>query len=342
MFFTDKGCADGREEIAKSFGALVISSGEDCGSGLKGLAEHSRGTLLTMGETDDSFDFRRLDGFVQRVLAGDGRVMGNCFEDEIASGALQPPPTHLGNLVLSWLGSTLARSPIKDFQSCLSGINRQSLRVLDLQATSVEFESEVLVESGLGGSRVGEVPSHLSKVRQGGPPHLRSWRGGGCQLRFVLIVSPRLLFLILRTAAFVPGFIGLMLLSLKPVGITDSSQLYLAVLSVVGYQSVLVVFPPSIYVQQEGLRIPRSSNLDRMQKSISLDGDAFVGLFFLYIGLKIALAKLLGWALSWCGLRDAGATVRAANAVVLLMILGAQTSMAGRFLGVPSVRMERS
>jgi len=59
------------------------------------------------------------------------------------------------------------------------------------------------------------------------------------------------LFLIPGTAAFVLGFVGVMLLGFGPVvfgriGFTYSSQLYLAALTVVGFQSVLFAIPAAL------------------------------------------------------------------------------------------------
>jgi hypothetical protein len=211
----------------------------------------------------------------------------------------------------------------------------------------MEFASEVVVKSTLGALRVSEVPTTLKKDGRSRPPHLRSWHDGWRHLRFLLIFSPRWLFLIPGTAAFVLGFVGVMLLGFGPVvvggvGFTYSSQLYLAALTVVGYQSVLFAILTKIYAQREGFRIPRSRNFDRLQKRISLESGAIVGLLLFLIGLGVALAQFIGWASNDFGPLEAGATLRAAIPAALLMMLGSQTIMAGMFLGVLSVGVKRS
>ena len=59
----------------------------------------------------------------------------------------------------------------------------------------MEFASELIVRASLAGLSIIEVPTTLSKDCRSRPPHLRSWRDVWRHLRFLLIYSPRWLFL---------------------------------------------------------------------------------------------------------------------------------------------------
>ncbi|TFC19213.1 glycosyltransferase family 2 protein [Cryobacterium algoritolerans] len=347
VLIADNGSTDGSQEIAEEHGARVVAVAEKgYGSALIGGIEAARGSYVIMGDADDSYDFSALDGFVERLRAGDELVMGNRFRGGIEPGAMPPLHKYLGNPVLSWIGRTLFRSPIKDFHCGLRGFNRQSMLALHLQTTGMEFASEMVVKSTLGGSRVSEVPTTLKKDGRSRPPHLRSWRDGWRHLRFLLIFSPRWLFLIPGSLAFLIGFLGTVLLAFGPVvvgevGFTYSSQIYLAALAVVGYQAFLFALLTKIYAQHEGFRIPRSRNFERLERRISLESGAIVGVVLFLIGLGIALSQLIGWAAGGYGALEAGATIRVAIPSALLMMLGAQTVMGGMFLGVLSVGLKR-
>jgi glycosyltransferase involved in cell wall biosynthesis len=347
VLIADNGSTDGSQQIAEAHGARVVAVAQKgYGSALIGGIEAARGTYVIMGDADDSYDFSELDGFVERLRAGDELVMGNRFRGGIEPGAMPPLHKYLGNPVLSWIGRMLFRSPIKDFHCGLRGFNRQSMLGLHLQTTGMEFASEMVVKSTLGGSRVSEVPTTLKKDGRSRPPHLRSWRDGWRHLRFLLIFSPRWLFLIPGTAGFLIGSIGTIILGFGPVvvgvvGFTYSSQIYLAALAVVGYQAFLFALLTKIYAQHEGFRIPRSRNFERLERRISLESGAIVGVLIFLVGLGIALAQLIGWASSGYGALEAGATVRVAIPSALLMMLGGQTVMAGLFLGVLSVGLKR-
>ena len=68
----------------------------------------------------------------------------------------------------------------------------------------MEFASEMVVKATLARLRIAEVPTTLSPDGRSRPPHLRSWRDGWRHLRFLLLFSPRWLFLLPGRGA-VPG-----------------------------------------------------------------------------------------------------------------------------------------
>ncbi|MBC7441770.1 MAG: glycosyltransferase family 2 protein [Ramlibacter sp.] len=348
VLIADNGSTDGSQAIAVAHGARVVDIAEKgYGSALIGGIDAAQGTFVIMGDADDSYDFENLQGFVERLRGGDELVMGNRFLGGIEPGAMPPLHKYLGNPVLSWIGRVLFRSPIKDFHCGLRGFNRLAMKELHLQTTGMEFASEMVVKSTLGGRRVSEVPTTLSRDGRSRPPHLRSWRDGWRHLRFLLIFSPRWLFLIPGTAAFVIGFLGTMFLAFGTivvgrVGIDVSSQLYLASLTVVGYQAVLFAILTKIYAQHEGFRIPRSRNFDRLEKRISLESGALVGLGLFFVGLVIAIVQLVSWGAGGFGPLEASDALRVGIPAALLMILGAQTIMAGLFLGVLAVGVKRT
>ena len=347
VLIADNGSTDGSQAIAIAHGARVVDiASKGYGSALIGGIQAAEGEYVIMGDADDSYDFSALDGFLQRLRAGDELVMGNRFRGGIAPGAMPPLHKYLGNPVLSTIGRLLFRSPIKDFHCGLRGFNRASIMGLHLQTTGMEFASEMVVKSTLGGLRVSEVPTTLAKDGRSRPPHLRSWRDGWRHLRFLLIFSPRWLFLIPGIVAMVIGLLGSIFLAGGPIklgsiGLDVSSQIYLMALAVVGYQGIIFAILTKIYAQHEGFNIPRGRNFERLEKRLSLESLAVLGLLLFLIGLVIAIVQFSLWAGSGFGALDPAATIRIAVPAVLFMILGAQSMMAGMFLGVLSVGLQR-
>ncbi len=348
IVIADNGSTDGSQAIAEANGARVVNVvDKGYGAALLGGISAANGTYVIMGDADDSYDFANLDQFVERLRAGDDLVMGNRFLGGIEPGAMPPLHKYLGNPVLSSIGRLFFKSPIRDFHCGLRGFNRQKMLDLHLQTTGMEFASEMVVKASLGGRRVSEVPTTLKKDGRSRPPHLRSWRDGWRHLRFLLIFSPRWLFLVPGTVAFVVGILGTFVLSFGPLSIGDvgfdvASQVYLAALAVVGYQAVIFAILSKIYAQHEGFRIPRSRNFDRLERRISLESSAVAGLILFVLGLAIAIAQLVMWSNAGFGALQLDQTVRTAIGASLLMMLGAQTIMAGMFLGVLSVVLKRS
>ena len=192
----DNGSTDGSRTFAQSHGARVIEvATRGYGAALIAGIRAAQGRFVIMGDSDDSYDFSRLDGFVAALRNGAQLVTGNRFEGGIAPKAMPRLHRYLGNPVLSGIGRVFFRTPVRDFHCGLRGFERNAILALDLCCPGMEFASEMVVKASLHGLRIAEVPTTLSPDGRGRPPHLRSWRDGWRHLRFLLIHAPQWLFL---------------------------------------------------------------------------------------------------------------------------------------------------
>jgi glycosyltransferase involved in cell wall biosynthesis len=196
VVIADNGSADGSQALAASLGARVVDVRErGYGAALLGGIRAAGGRYVIMADADDSYDFSRLDAFVDKLREGYELVMGNRFLGGIRPGAMPYLHRYLGNPVLTAIGRLFFRSPSGDFHCGLRGFSKAAIDRLDLQTTGMEFASEMVVKATLYRLRIAEVPTTLSRDGRSRPPHLRSWRDGWRHLRFLLIYSPRWLFL---------------------------------------------------------------------------------------------------------------------------------------------------
>ena len=219
VVIADNGSEDGSQEIAERLGARVVPvSGRGYGAALHGGFEAARGRFVIMGDADDSYDFSSLMPFVEKLREGYDLVMGNRFLGGIEPGAMPPLHRYLGNPVLTGIGRLFFRSPAGDFHCGLRGFRRDAILGLGLQTTGMEFASEMVVKSTLMGLRIAEVPTTLSPDGRSRPPHLRSWRDGWRHLRFLLLYSPRWLFLYPGAVLMLLGLVsGALLLAVLPL-----------------------------------------------------------------------------------------------------------------------------
>lgn len=347
VLIADNGSTDGSQEIATALGARVVDVAEKgYGNALMGGIVAAHGTYVIMGDADDSYDFSSLDAFVERLRAGDDLVMGNRFRGGIEPGAMPPLHKYLGNPVLSFVGRLFFPSQIRDFHCGLRGFNRESILAIGLITTGMEFASEMVVKSTLSGLKISEVPTTLKKDGRSRPPHLRSWRDGWRHLRFLLLFSPRWLFLYPGLIAFAIGALVSAVLALGPiglgaVGLDVSTQVYAMALTAVGYQAVMFALLTKLYARHEGFFIPRSKAFERVAERATLESGALIGVGLFVAGLVIGIVQFSAWAAGGFGTQDAVDTVRLAIPAALLMILGVQTIMAGMFLGVISIPVRR-
>ena len=144
VLVADNGSTDGSQELATEAGARVLPVSEKgYGNALMGGIVAARGEYIIMGDSDDSYDFTNLMPFVEQLRGGAELVMGNRFEGGIEPGAMPPLHRYLGNPVLSFIGRLFFGSKIGDFHCGLRGFRRDSVMKLGLQATGMEFASEL-------------------------------------------------------------------------------------------------------------------------------------------------------------------------------------------------------
>ena len=73
----DNGSTDGSVEIATREGARVVGvAAPGYGAALMGGINAARGHFIVMGDADDSYDFRTIPAFVQRLREGSELVQG--------------------------------------------------------------------------------------------------------------------------------------------------------------------------------------------------------------------------------------------------------------------------
>ena len=195
ILIADNGSKDGSQSIAIRSGCRVINvSPKGYGAALIGGIKNAKGKYIIMGDCDDSYDFSNLTGFIEKLREGYDLVMGNRFKGGIEKEAMPLLHRYVGNPVLSFLGRSFFKSDIGDFHCGLRGFKKNILERLNLQATGMEFASEMVVKSVIFDLKITEVPTRLFKDGRNRRPHLRTWSDGWRHLRFLLMYSPTWLF----------------------------------------------------------------------------------------------------------------------------------------------------
>src|SRR5580658_9965343 len=244
VIVADNGSTDGSQSLAEGLGARVVPiAARGYGSALRGGISAARGKFVIMGDSDDSYDFTQLGDFVSKLSEGYDLVMGNRFQGGIRPDAMPFLHHYLGNPFLSWLGRVFFGCPVGDFQCGLRGFRKDAIDKLELQTTGMEFSTEMVVKATLFDLRIAEIPTILSPDGRDRPPHLRTWRDGWRYLRFLLLYSPRWLFLYPGIALFLVGIaVTLWLLpSPRTIGATvfDYHTLLFGAMSIlIGFQSI--------------------------------------------------------------------------------------------------------
>jgi len=339
----DNGSTDGSVEIAERLGAKVVRvRAKGYGNALMGGIAAAAGKYVVMGDADDSYDFRHIPRFVEQLRKGADVAIGNRFRGGIEAGAMPFLHRYVGNPVLSGIGKILFKSPIGDFHCGLRGFSRAAFERMRLRTTGMEFASEMVVKSALLGLTIAEVPTSLSPDGRSRPPHLRTWRDGWRHLRFLLLYSPRWLFLYPGILLMLIGTaVGLWLLPaprvVGRVTLDVHTLVYASAFVLLGFQAIAFALFTKIFAISEGL-LPPDPALDKLFRYITLEIGLAVGVALMMLGLGASIYAVSGWGARHFGMLDYSRTMRIVIPAALFLTLGAQTTFASFFLSVLGLR----
>jgi glycosyltransferase involved in cell wall biosynthesis len=343
VVIADNGSTDGSQDIALRNGARLVNVPvKGYGAALMGGIVAARGKYVMMADADDSYDFTRPHVFLEKLHEGYDLVMGNRFKGGIEPGAMPPLHRYLGNPVLTFIGRLLFRSPCGDFHCGLRAFDRQKILGLDLRTTGMEFASEMIVKSTLHGLRIAEVPTTLQPDGRSRPPHLRSWRDGWRHLRFLMLYSPRWLFLIPGILMMLAGLGAMLWLmpgrrEVAGVSFDIHSLVYAAMVVVVGYQAVTFALFTKIFAISEGL-LPEDARLNRWFRYVTLETGLIAGALLAAVGVGLTIYALVYWNRLDFGPVEPGKLMRLVIPAITCLTLGVQTMFCSFFLSVLGLR----
>ena len=339
VLVADNGSTDDSPAIAESLGARVIKVLErGYGSALLGGIAAARGRYVIMGDADDSYDFTALDLFVEKLREGSELVMGNRFKGGIEPGAMPLLHRYLGNPVLTAIGRRFFGSKIGDFHCGLRGFNRAAIQRLNLTTTGMEFASEMVVKATLRKLRITEVPTTLSPDGRSRPSHLRSWRDGWRHLRFLLLFSPRWLFLYPGGLLMLAGIASMLWLlpgprTLGGLTLDVHTLVYSAAAVVCGFQAVAFSVIAKVFAINARL-LPEDPRIDRFVDVLSLEVGIGVGLLLLVGGLVLSMYAFGAWGGASFGPLDPTVSMRIVIPAATAVIVGLQIIFASFFLSI--------
>ena len=329
VLIADNGSTDGSQAIAARLGARVVDVPvRGYGAALNAGIHGARGRYVIMGDSDDSYNFSNLGPYVEQLRAGFDLVMGNRFRGGIAPGAMPFLHRYLGNPVLTFVGRLFFGSPARDFHCGLRGFSRAAILGLNLRTTGMEFASEMVIKASLNKLRVTEIPTTLDKDGRNRPPHLRTWRDGWRHLRFLLMYSPRWLFLYPGLLIFLSGFGGMLWLlpqaqTVGQVTFDVHSLLLSGVAMILGFNVLLFSILSQHSSSIHGL-LPPNVGLQNAMKLFTLERLLVIGLLIAVVGFWGIIHAVMAWRAQDYGSLDYTETMRNIVPASVSLVIGLQ------------------
>ncbi len=345
VLIADNGSTDGSQEISRKLGARVVDvPSRGYGAALICGIKEAAGNYIIMGDSDDSYDFSYLTPFIEKLREGYDLVMGNRFKGGIMQGAMPPLHQYLGNPILSGIGKLFFHTDCSDFHCGLRGFRKEAALKMDLRTPGMEFASEMVIKATLLKMKIAEVPIKLYPDGRSRPPHLRSWSDGWRHLRFMLLYSPRWLFLYPGFAFLLAGVLGFIWLATGPkqvgkVVLESNSLLIFAFIIITGIQLLLFSVYSKIFGINEGY-LPKDEKFLNALKHFRLETMIMIGTIIFIIGLIGITAFFIKWSGQGAGNLDTVASIRTTIIWLMAIYFGLTTVFSGFFLSTLGLKQE--
>jgi glycosyltransferase involved in cell wall biosynthesis len=332
VIVADNGSRDGSQDAARALGARVVDVPvKGYGAALNGGITAAQGECVIFADADCSYDFGQLGKFWTKLQTGSEFVVGTRFPRAggiIDSGAMPWLHRWVGTPVLSLIGRVLFRSPLSDINCGMRAMTRAAYEKLNLRTTGMEFASEMIIKASLFGLCIAEVPIHFHKDARSRPPHLRTFRDGWRHLRFMLICSPRWLFIYPGLLLFVLGLTGALALWPGPihvghVGFDTNTLLVCAMMLLLGQQLVSLGTAAKFYAVQIGMH-PQTRGAERLRSIFQLESWAGAGLLLAIAGAGLLSFGIFAWNQVGFGQLSYPDSMRIVIPAVTLIMLGMQ------------------
>ncbi len=343
----DNGSTDGSQRLAEDAGARVVPvPAKGYGNALLGGIVAAQGRYIIMGDADDSYDFTALMPFVSALRDGADLVMGNRFKGGIAPGAMRraPPLSRQSGAELHRAVVLPASRSVTSTAACADSAGTACSRSA-CRRRAWSSRARWWSRRRWPGSGSAEVPTTLSPDGRSRPPHLRSWRDGWRHLRFLLLFSPRWLFLIpgiallaiglLIGAAVVPGP-----LTIGSVSFDVDTLVGASAMVVIGFQAVQFALFTKIYASAEGF-LPQDRWAKRVLRVWSLERGLVVGALLGLAGLVGALVSISEWKVAKFGPLDPTHSLRLMLPSATALMVSCQVILGTFFMSILGIRRTR-
>ena len=215
VLVVDNGSTDASASVATEHGATVVTEGRrGYGSAYLAGLEAARGEYLVMADADDTYPLRELPAFVDRLANGDDLVIGSRFKGTIHGDAMPFLNRFVGNPVLTGMLNVLFGVKVSDAHCGMRALRRDTLPVLDLHSTGMEFASEMVFKAYRRGLTVSEIP--IDYYPRVGESKLNRFGDAWRHVRFMLLYSPSWLYLVPGSILLMLGIVGMLVLAAGP------------------------------------------------------------------------------------------------------------------------------
>lgn len=342
IIVVDNGSTDSSQDVAKKmkekYGNVVLEEEKIRGYGsayLHGFSK-ARGKYLIMGDADNTYDFTAIPAFINKLKEGHDFVVGNRFAGLMERNAMTFSHKWIGNPILSSLVRIFFKIKIHDIHCGLRAINKISYDKLSLSTLGMEFASEMIIKASRAKLKITEIPTrYTTRI---GESKLETFNDGWRHLRFILLYSPKIIFLIPGITLFLIGLIALIALSIGNISI-GGITLYFhpmfmsSLLMILGYELIFFTGFSRIYaITHLG---EHDKMIEKLFKFITLERALALGSLIFLISLSIYIKIFVDWISS--DMKDLFET-KSLIVALTFSVIGIQTIMGAFMISILNIK----
>lgn len=260
---------DETPETALNHGAEVLRTPKrGLGRAYIDSIPYIRGRWIIMGDADLTYDFRHLEGFIEKFREGYEFIMGSRFKGTIEEGAMPPLHRYFGTPLTTWMLNVIYGGGFSDIHCGMRGVTLEAFRRMRMRSQSWQYAPEMIIKSRHLGLRVAEVPIIFHKDREGRVSHYRrsgpfgAWYAGWKTLQALctygadfFLFKPGVWLCVIGAAGVAVSYNGPV--TLGPLGLSLHWMLIFILCAIVGFQSLLMGILAKAIYDAERTRSPR-------------------------------------------------------------------------------------
>ena len=292
---------DKTREVAEKHGAkVVVPDRHGYGNAFKYAFNHVSGRYIVLGDADDTYDFAEMGRLLEPLMNGEADVVvGTRLKGEIKDGAMPWLHRKVGNPLLTGSLNLFFGAGVSDAHCGFRALTREALGKLRLEASGMEFASEMIVEAARRKLRIEEVPITYYP-RKAGDSKLGSFSDGWRHMKFMLIRAPSYLYFAPSLSLGVLG-IGMMFLGRFGINVGYVPGVHTLVLGALflmaGYQVFLLGLFSKVYgVRMQLFEPDRTTSF--VMGHLTLERGAIIGSVVFLGGVALAITLAANWVSS--------------------------------------------
>jgi glycosyltransferase involved in cell wall biosynthesis len=336
----DNGSTDKSVEKAKAAGARVVAEQQKgYGSALRRGIQEAFGKYIVMADGDDTYDFLESAKFVNRLKEGFDLVMGSRFRGKILPGAMTWSHRYVGNPILSGMLRLFFGGGVSDSHCGLRAFTKEAYQRMDLHTTGMEFASEMVIHSLKKKLKISEIP--ITYYTRAGESKLASFRDAWRHMRFMLLYSPRYVFLGPGALLFAVSMLVSLRLLYGPVYLFGRPwdihvMVFSSMFALLGWQILSLGLAAKVFARS--INLEEDSITHKLLGELTLERSLLFGLSLTLIGLVMIGYIIIIWARNSFGEL---AQIKTGIFSLSLIVMGLQTVFTSFLLSMLQLKYKR-